>query len=194
MQEALPMDLAFVLEQPQRNTVHRRISPSLVEETTRSIQVLEVLFILLGTPKLHVRNLEIAPKMTRAIPVGFYIVFRPPLTINDPLSRIILVQIFWVCCHELSGLWPQGWHGLRRIVQVNRKAVGLVMVVHPAENIVVNVAEEVYLWLHTPIVADVLERWVFVKHATIPATHLMIGYQGTVLNLLLFKHLSRLVK
>lgn len=194
MQEALPMDLAFVLEQPQRNAVHRRISPSLVEETTRSIQVLEVLFILFGTPKVHVRNLEIAPKMTRAIPVGFYIVFRPSLAINDPLSRIILVQVLWVCCHKLSGLWPQGRHGLRRIVQVDRKAVGLIMVVHPAENIVVNVAKEVHLWLDAPVVADVLKRWVFVEHATIPAAHLMIGYHGTVLNLLLFEHLGRLVK
>lgn len=174
--------------------MHRRIAPSLVEETTRSIQVLEVLFILFGTPKIHIRNLEIAPKVTRAISVGFYVVFRPSLAINDPFSRIVLVQVLRVCCHELSGLWPQGWHGLRRIVQVDREAVGLVMIVHPAENVVVNVAEEVYFWLHAPIVADVLERWVFVEHATVPAAHLMIGYHGTVLNLLFFEHLGRLVK
>lgn len=68
------------------------------------------------------------------------------------------------------------------------------MVAHPTENVVVNVAKEVHLGLHAPIVADVLEGRVFVKHATIPAAHLMIRYHGTVLNLLLFEHLGRLIK
>ena len=194
MREALPMDLALVFKQPQRNTVHRRIPPSLVEETTRSIQVLEVVFVGFGTPKLHVRNLEIAPKMTCAVPVRFYIVFRPPLAIHDPLSCALLVQVFWMCRHELFCLWPQGRYGLRCIVKVDRKAIRLVMVAHPTEDVVVNIAEEAYLWFHAPIVADILKGWVLVEHATIPAAHLMIRYHGTVLNLLLFEHLGRLIK
>ena len=192
--EALPMDLALILKQPQRNAMHRRIPPPLVEETTGSIQVLEVVFIGFGTPKLHVRNLEIAPKMTRAVPVRFDIVFRPSLAIYHPLSRTILVQVFWMCRHELFSLWPQGWYGLRRIVKVDRKAVGLVVVAHPAENIVVNIAEEVYFRLHAPIVTDILKGRVFVEHATIPTAHLMVRYHGTVLNFLLFEHLGGLIK
>ena len=194
MRETLPMDLPLILKQPQRNTMHRRIPPSLIEETTRSIQVLEIVFVGFGTPKFHVRNLEIAPKMTRTVPVRFYIMFRPPLAVHDPLSRIILVQVFWMCCHKLFCLWPQGRYGLRRIVKVDRKPVGLVVVTHPAKNVVVDVAEEVYLWLYAPIVADVLEGRVFVEHATIPAAHLMIRYHGTVLNLLLFEHLGRFIE
>lgn len=192
--EALPMDLALILEQPQRNTVHRRIPPPLIEETTRSIQVLEIVFVGFGTPKLHVCNLEVAPKMTGAVPVRFYIVFWPSLAIHDPLSRVVLVQILGMCGHELFRLWPQGWYGGWRIVKVDGEAIGLVVVAHPTENIVVDVAEEVNLGLHAPIVADTLERRVFVEHATVPAAHLMIGYHGTVLDLLLFEHLGGLVK
>ena len=194
MQEAIPMDLTLVLKQPQCDTMDRRVPPPFIKETTRSIQVLEIVFIRFGAPKLHVPNLEIAPKMTRAVPVRFYIVFRPPLTIHDPLLRIILVQVFWMCCHEFFGLWPQGRYGLRCIVKVDGEPVGLIVVTHPAKNVVINVAEKVYLWLDTPVVADILKGGVFIEHATIPAAHLMIRHHGTILNLLLFKHLGRLIK
>lgn len=79
-----------------------------------------------------------------------------------------------MCRYELFSLRPQGRYSLRRIVKVDGEPVSLVVFTHPAENVVINVAEEVYLWLHAPIVADVLEGWVFVEHATVPAAHLMI--------------------
>ena len=99
-----------------------------------------------------------------------------------------------MCCHELFSLWPQGWYGLRCVVKIDGEPVGLVVVIHPAENVIVDVAEEVDLWLHAPIIADVFKGWVFIEHATIPAAHLMIRYQWAVLNLLLFKHLGGLIK
>ena len=188
------MDLALILQQTQCDTMHRRISPSFVKESTCSIQVLKVVFIWFGPPKFHVRDFEIAPKVTGAVPVRFYIMFWPPLAIHNPLFGIILMQIFRMCGHELFCLWPQGRDGLRRIVQIDRKSIGLVMVTHPAENIVVNVAEKVYLWLHAPIVADILQGWVFVEHATIPAAHLMVRYHRTILDFLFFEHLGGLIE
>ena len=58
------MNLARILEQTQGDGVYRRISPSLVEESSRPVQVLEVVLIDLASPKLHVRNLEITPEVT----------------------------------------------------------------------------------------------------------------------------------
>ena len=194
MREAIPMDLALVLKQPQRDTMHRRIPPSFIEETTRSIQMLEIVFIGFGTPEIHVSNLEIAPKMTGAVSLRFYIVFRPPLAIHDPLFRIVLMQVLRMGRHEFFCLWPQGRYGLRRIVKIDGEPVGLIVVIHPAENIVIYVAEEVYLGLYAPIVANILKGRVFVEHATIPAAHLVIRYHRTVLNLLLFKHFGRFIK
>ena len=68
------------------------------------------------------------------------------------------------------------------------------MVVHPAEDVVVDVAEEMHFGLDTPIVTNVLERRMFVEHAAVPAAHLVVGYERTVLDLLFFEHFRRLIK
>ena len=86
------------------------------------------------------------------------------------------MHVFGMCGDEFLRLGPQGGNALRRIVEVDGEAVGLVVVLHPAENVVVDFTEEVDFGLDSPVVADVFESGVFVEHAAVPAAHLVVGY------------------
>jgi len=79
---------------------------------------------------------------------------------------------------EFERLEPEGGDALGGVVDVDVEAVGLVMVGHVAENVIVDVAEEFDLGLHTPVVFGVCERWVVVEHAGIPAAHLVVGFKA----------------
>lgn len=60
----LPMDLTGVLKKPNGNTVHWSITPSLVKETTRAVQMVEVILVHLTSPKVHIGDLKIRPEVT----------------------------------------------------------------------------------------------------------------------------------
>ena len=83
---------------------------------------------------------------------------------------------------------------MRRVVEVDGEAVGLVAVLHEAEDVVVNVAEEVNLWLDAPVVLHVFESWVFVEHARVPAAHLVVAQHVRVLNIVLLEDVCALDK
>lgn len=66
-----PMNLTGILKQPQRNTMHRRITPPLVKEPTRTIQMCKILLIRLTPPKAHISDFKITPEMTRRVAMRF---------------------------------------------------------------------------------------------------------------------------
>ena len=55
------VDLVFVCEQRRADTVHWRITPALVVETTFPIEEVKELAISLSTPEVEVTNFEVAP-------------------------------------------------------------------------------------------------------------------------------------
>lgn len=132
--------------------------------------------------------------MTCAVSVCLHIVFRPSLTVDYPLLRVVLMHVLRMCRDKFLRLRPQGGNALWRIVEVYGEAVGLIVVLHPAEYVIVDIAEEVDFGLDAPVVADVFEGGVFVEHAAVPAAHLVVGYQGPVLDFLLFEHLCGFVE
>lgn len=174
--------------------MHRRVPPPLVEKPARPIQMLEIILIRLAAPEFHVCDFKIAPEMTRAVAVRFKVMIWSPLAVLHPLPRTVLVEILGVGGDEFFGLGPERGDGLRGVVQVDREAVGFVVVGHVAEDVVVDVAEEVHLGLHPPVVACVRQRGVFVEHAAVPAAHLVVRYHGAVLDFLLFEHLGGFVE
>lgn len=95
-------------------------------------------------------------------------------------------------CHEPLRLGPQGWDRLGRIVEVDGEAVGLVVVLHVAEDIIIDVAEEVDVGLDAPVVAGTEEGGVVVKKAAVPAAHLVVGVQIAVLYVLFFENFGGL--
>lgn len=57
--------------------MHRRIAPSLIEEATSTIQMIEVILIRLTPPEAHICDLEIGPEMACRIPICFHVVLGP---------------------------------------------------------------------------------------------------------------------
>ena len=59
----LPMNFAHILEQTKSNGMNRCITPSLIKETTGSVEKIEIILVCLTPPEIHIRNLEIGPEM-----------------------------------------------------------------------------------------------------------------------------------
>lgn len=89
---------------------------------------------------------------------------------------------------EFRGLGPESWDRFGRIVEVDGKSVGLVVVCHVAEDVVVDVAEEMDLGLYSPVELCVCERRMLVEEPGVPAAHLVVGFHGAVLDVVLFEN------
>ena len=163
------------------------IAPSLIEETTGAIQVVEVRFILIAAEELHITNLEIGPEVARRISLRITSMIRPQLSIRQPLHHIILMQICRVRSQELLRSGPKVRDTFGRVEEVNREPVRHVVILHVPENVVVHVAEVLDLRLNAPVVSVVLEGGVLVEHAAVPSAHLAVGDFVAVLDILFFE-------
>ena len=168
--------------------MHGSIAPSLVEEAACAIQMLEIILICFASPKLHVGNFEVAPEMTGRVAIGLDIMSRPSRAVLQPLPCIVFVLILRMGGQEFQRLGPQGWDALRGIVQIDGEAVGFVAIGHVAEDIVVDVTEEVNFGLHAPIITRIGKGRVVVEEAGIPTAHLVVGDHISVLDALFFKY------
>ncbi len=68
------------------------------------------------------------------------------------------------------------------------------MILHPSENVVIYVAEEMDFWFHAPVVPRVGECRMFVEHAAVPATHLVVADHVAVLHFLLVEDVCGFVE
>lgn len=110
------------------------------------------------------------------------------------MVRAVLVLVLRMVCKEFARLGPQGRNGLGRIVKVDCEAVGLVVIVHVAEYVIINVAEKVYFGLDAPVVLGVGEGRMFVEETAVPAAHLVVGNLVGILDVLLLEDLDRLLE
>lgn len=173
----LPVYPTCILKQPQRYRMYRRIPPPLIKEPPSAIQMVEIVLIRLTPPELHICDLEVAPEMTRRVSIRFLVVSRPPLFVLEPRTGVhgAVFDVIRVGLDELEGFGPQCGDGLGGVVEVYGEAVGFVVVLHVAENVVVDVAEEMDLGFDSPVVAYVLESGVVVEKTAVPAAHLVVG-------------------
>lgn len=132
--------------------------------------------------------------MAGAVAIGLFVVFWSTILVGEPFHGIIRMLMVTVVSQELDSLGPEGCDGLGRVVEVDGKAVCLVAVLHEAENIVVDIAEEVDLWLDTPVVLHVLESRVLVEQARVPAAHLVVAQHVRVLDIVLLEDVCALDK
>lgn len=168
------MNPTLIFEQAQRNAVHGSIAPPLVEEAAGAIQVLKVIAILLAAPEAQIADLEVGPEVARRVAVGLALVVRAVRAVLEPLPRAVAVHVRRVVLQELERLGPQRRHALGAVVDVDVEPVRLVVVLHPPEHVVVDVAEEAHLGLHPPVVLDVGQRRVLGEEAAVPAAHLVV--------------------
>jgi hypothetical protein len=188
------MNLGCVREETNTNRVYRSIAPSLVEETTRPIQMVEVSRILLAPEELHISDFEVGPEMAGRITISSLGVLRAKLVICEPVHHIVVRNIGGICGKELLGLGPKRWDTLRSVEKIDGETVCDIVVGHVTENVVVHVTEELDLGLDSPVVTVFGESGVLVEQATIPAAHLVVGDLVTILDILLLQDLRRLLE
>lgn len=172
--------------------MHGSIAPSLVEEASCAVQVVKVFLVGLTAPEVQVCDFKIAPEMAGAVAVCLVVVLGPSVLVGEPVHGVVLVEVVVMAGEELDGFWPEGCNRLGRVVEVDGEAVGLVVVLHEAEDVVVDVAEEVDVWLDAPVVLHVLQGGMLVEHARVPAAHLVVGEHVGILDVLLFQDVGRL--
>lgn len=187
------MNLARVFEETQGNTVNRCVAPTLVEKATGTVQVVEIILVRLAAPEVHIANLKVAPKVACRITVGILCVVGTAGLVRQPIHGAVLVHVLGVLGQELFGFGPQSSDGSWGVVQVDGEAVRLVVIVHVAENVIVDIAKEVNIGLDAPVVLRVGQGRVLVEHAAVPPAHLVVRDFVGILNLLFFEDLDRLV-
>lgn len=119
--------------------------------------------------------------MAGRVAVSFLVVLRSALAVFKPFTRVVWMDIVGVVLYEFSSFRPQGRDAIGTVVDVDIKAVGFVVVLHPRKDIVVHIAEEVNIGLHSPVVLYVLQRRMLTEHAAVPPTHLMIRLLAHIL-------------
>lgn len=182
--------------------MHRRVSPPLIKEAPRAVQVVKVVFVLSRAPEVHIGDFKVAPEVAGGVAVRFGGVAGTVGGVGEPFEGVVGVDVVWVLGEEFEGLGPEGLDGFGGVVDVDYEAVGFVVVFHVLEDVVVDVAEEAAgvsevvggffrggdvldFGLDTPVPADVLEGGVLVELARVPTTHLVVALELRVLDLLL---------
>lgn len=174
--------------------MHRSVAPSLVEEPARAIQMVEVRLVLVASEELHIADLEIRPEVARRVAVCVAGMVRAEFGVRQPVHHVVLVEVGRVRGEEFLRGRPEVGDTLRGVEEVNREAVGDVVILHVSENVVVDIAEVLDLGLDAPVVAVILQGGVFVEHAAVPAAHLAVGHLVAVLDVLFGEHGGRLAE
>lgn len=188
-----PVDFVCVFEQAKCDRMDGCVAPSLIEEASRSIEMIEVVFVHLGAPEVHIPDLEIRPEVACRVAICLLEILAALLVVLQPFDRAVRVRNVIVIGDELLCLGPETCDALGVVVQIDREAVSLVVVFHPPEDVVINVAEKVDVRLNSPVPPDILQCWVLVEHAAVPSAHLVVGSPAHVLHALLFEDLDGLL-
>jgi hypothetical protein len=104
--------------------------------------MVEVILVFLTAPEVHVCDLEVRPEMAGRVAICLVKVIRSAFRICQPFYGVVLVKILWMSGDKFHGFGPEGWEGIWAVVDVDDETVGLVVVFHVAEDIIVDVAEE----------------------------------------------------
>lgn len=158
--------------------MYRGIAPSLVEEATGAVQVLEVCRVRLTAPERKTANLKVRPEVAGAVSVCGGVVGGAVRAVRHPAECAVRVEVLVDVVafgEEALRLGPERRDGEGGVVEIDGEAVRLVAVLHVAEDVVVNVAEEVHVGLDAPVVVHVGEGGVVWEEAGVPAAHLVVA-------------------
>jgi hypothetical protein len=146
----LPVDIVLVSDIPKepdlrfrnkhRNTqcMNRRISKSLIVETSTSVQPVKILLIGLPTEETQIADFEIGEELA-------IVVVTAVVRIEQPVEVGIRMDELRVSVDEGAGARPEGRERTSVVEDVHVEAVLHVVIAHEAEDVVVDIAEEVDL-------------------------------------------------
>lgn len=130
--------LALRHEHSYTQSMYRRISKSLIVESSSSIQPVKVSFIRFAAEEVQVPNLEVGEELA-------IVVVSAIVGIKQPIQVGIRVYQLWMGIDERSGSRPEGRERAGVVEDIHVETVLHVVVAHEAEDIIVNVAEEMDL-------------------------------------------------
>jgi len=168
------MDFVLVLKEPKCNGMYRGISPPFIEEAPGPIEVVKVVLVGWRSEEGHVGDFEVGPKVASRIAVGPLVVLGSMIDILQPAKGVISIYIMLIVLDELLCLGPQARDTFGIIIKVDCEAICFVVLLHPCENVIVHVTEEVDIGFNPPVPLRVEQLWVLVEHARVPAAHLVV--------------------
>ena len=130
--------LALRHEHGHAQGVYWCISKSLVVEASSPIQPIKVSFIRLTAKEVKVSNFEVREELA-------IVIVSAVVGVEQPVQIGIRVYQLWMNIDERAGARPERRKGASVVENVHIETVLHVVVAHEAEDVVVNVAEEVDL-------------------------------------------------
>lgn len=160
--------LALRYEHGHTQSMYRRISKSLVVEAASSIQPVKVSFIRFAAEEVQIPNLEVREELA-------VVVVSAIVGVKQPVQVGIRMYQLWMGVDERASARPERRKGASVVEDIHVETVFHVVIAHEAEDIVVNVAEEVDIRLNPPIPVKILEPWMLVEESTVPTAHVSIA-------------------
>lgn len=151
------MNLFLLEHESSCNGVHRRVAPTLIEETTSVVQGSEVVDIGIGPEPIQIPNFEVGPEVA--------VVVRLAIVLADPFQRVAFDDVLGVDVCEILDRVPESRDGLDVFVQAKCKTVLLLVVGHELESVVVDIAVQLDAGLDTPVPFVVQHQGVTEKEA-----------------------------
>lgn len=130
--------LAFRHKHSHTQSVYRCISKSLVVEAPSSIQPVKISFVRFSAEEIQVPNLKVREELA-------IVVVSTIVGVKQPVQIGIRVYQLWMGVDERAGAGPEGRKGSSVVEDVHVETVLHAVIAHEAEDVVVNVAEEVDL-------------------------------------------------
>jgi hypothetical protein len=178
------VELLLFKEKTSSNRVHGSITPSLIEETTVLIQRLKEVEVRLAAEPRQATNFKVGPEMALVVVLT--------TIVTEEAHRVVRGNVLRVVLHELLGTGPKGRNGVDVFVKRENKTVLLLVLVHDAEGIVVDIAEELDRGLNTPVVLVVHHEFLSEEETRLESAHMTVADGVTVDDLALMHVLTNL--
>lgn len=143
------MNLFFTQKQCRGDGMHRGVTPPLIKESARLIQILKILSIRITSVPIKVANFKIAPEMTQIITNILHA--QTCVVICNKCERRIRMEVLGVFLKEFLCSRPKALNSLEIFVEGHDKTVVLVVFAHKGERVVVKVAVKFGRGLNTPV-------------------------------------------
>lgn len=122
--------------------MHGRITPPLVIEPPRVIQILKILGISLAAIEIQGRNLKVAPEMAEiVIASDLRITHRGGFSaVNKETKRVVGGEELRIAGDEFFGACPQGFDGRLKFVHGDHEAVCFFVGAHEGKRVAVGLS------------------------------------------------------
>ena len=148
-----------------------RVTEPFIEEATAAVEPVEIRLVAVGAEEIQGSDLEVGEELAVIV-----VTASSAVGVKQPIEVSVRVDEFRMCVDEGAGAGPERREGAGVVEDVHVEAVFEIVVAHEAEDVIVDVAEEVDVRFDAPVPVEVAEAGVLVEEARVPAAHVPVGY------------------